>query len=157
MSVSRPTAALLGVAALLASAGCAQLRAVVSRPPATHLPSELAEPVLLERELEVEATAYNSLRSQTDRRPRLAAWGDRLEPGMRVVAVSHDLIPLGLGEGARVRIDGVPGEWRVADRMPRRWKRAIDLYMGEDVRAARAFGRRSVTIRWLEEPALSAP
>jgi 3D (Asp-Asp-Asp) domain-containing protein len=32
--------------------------------------------------------------------------------------------------------------------MPLRWKRKIDLYMGEDVSAARRFGRRRVRIHW---------
>jgi 3D (Asp-Asp-Asp) domain-containing protein len=36
----------------------------------------------------------------------------------------------------------------VLDRMPSRWTRRIDLYMGRDVEAARAFGRREVRITW---------
>jgi 3D (Asp-Asp-Asp) domain-containing protein len=97
------------------------------------------------------ASAYNSVSGQTDSSPSLAAWGDRLRPGVRSIAVSHDLIPLGLGRGARVRIDELPGEWRVLDRMHPRWSRRIDLYFGNDVRAARLWGRRAVTIRWTAE------
>jgi 3D (Asp-Asp-Asp) domain-containing protein len=101
-----------------------------------------------ERSLAVVATAYNSLPGQTHGDPRAAAWGDVLVPGMRSVAVSFDLLELGLRRGATVRIAGLPGEWVVLDRMPSRWTRRIDLYMGRDVDAARAFGRREVQITW---------
>jgi len=96
----------------------------------------------------VTATAYNSVRAQTDGNPSIAAWGDRLQPGMRAIAVSHDLIRLGLTRGVYVRIDGLPGEWVVLDRMHSRWRKRIDIYMGVDVRAARRWGRRQVQIRW---------
>lgn len=101
-----------------------------------------------ERSLEVTATAYNSLPGQTWGDPTLAAWGDRLRPGMRAIAVSRDLLELGLDHGTKVRIEGVPGSWRVLDKTHRRWKRRIDLYMGEDVRAARRWGKRTVRIYW---------
>jgi hypothetical protein len=42
--------------------------------------------------LRVTATAYNSLPGQTDNTPDLAAWGDRLRPGMKAIAVSRDLL-----------------------------------------------------------------
>ncbi len=106
------------------------------------------------RVLSVKASAYNSVRSQADRDPTITAFGERLRPGMRTIAVSRDLEALGLANGTRVRIDELPGEWRVADRMARRWTRTIDLYFGTDVRAAREWGRRSVTIRWDPPPAL---
>ena len=102
------------------------------------------------QEARVMATAYNSLADQTDDEPDIAAWGDRLEPGMRAIAISRDLARLGLERGTSVCIEGLPGEWRVLDRMHRRWKRRIDIYMGEDVDAALDWGRRPVTIRWEE-------
>ena len=105
-------------------------------------------PGLPSRELQVTATAYNSVRGQTDKSPAVTAYGIRLRPGMRIVAVSRDLEELGLREGVRLRIDGVDGEWRVGDRMHGRWKRKIDLYMGEDVQAAKRWGTRRVWIRW---------
>jgi len=108
----------------------------------------LGFPGAREHEMEVWATAYNSLPGQTDGRPDLTAFGTRLEPGMRVVAVSSDLYDLGLKQGTRLQIEGLPGEWQVADRMNSRWRRKIDLYMGTDVRAAREWGARKVTIRW---------
>ena len=101
-----------------------------------------------QQSLQVTATAYNSLPGQTHGDPSVAAWGDRLEPGMRAIAVSRDLIALGLDRGTRVRIEGLPGEYVVLDKMARRWTRKIDVYMGEDVAAARAWGKRSVQIHW---------
>ena len=101
-----------------------------------------------ERSLEVGATAYNSVAGQTDDHPWLAAWGDPLENGMKVIAVSRDLLQLGLERGTRVRIDGLAGEYVVLDKMNKRWERKIDVYMGDDVDAALGFGRRVVTIRW---------
>jgi len=43
----------------------------------------------------------------------------------------------------------MPGEYIVLDKMNKRWSRTIDVYMGDDVGAARQFGRRrGITIRW---------
>jgi 3D (Asp-Asp-Asp) domain-containing protein len=103
--------------------------------------------------LRVSASAYNSLPEQTDDTPQLTASGVILEPGMRVIAVSPDLLQMGLRYGMLVQIDGMPGEWRVVDRMASRWRHSIDLYMGEDREAARAWGRRNVTIRWRSDRA----
>ena len=100
------------------------------------------------RSVVVDATAYNSLPEQTGEDPSLSASGHRLVPGMKAIAVSPDLVPLGLVHGRKVRIEGVDGVWVVRDRMPARWRRRIDVYMGEDVDAARAFGRRRVRIHW---------
>jgi 3D (Asp-Asp-Asp) domain-containing protein len=102
------------------------------------------------RSVVVDATAYNSLPEQTEGDPSLSASGHRLEPGMRAIAVSPDLARLGLVHGRKVRIDGLLGEWVVRDRMPSRWKRRIDVYMGEDIDKALAFGRRRVRIHWQE-------
>lgn len=101
-----------------------------------------------ERSLEVTATAYNSLAGQTSEQPHLTAWGDRLEPGMKAIAVSRDLIELGLTHGAEVGIEGLPGKYVVRDKMAKRWSRKIDIYMGEDVQRALRWGRRKVTIHW---------
>jgi 3D (Asp-Asp-Asp) domain-containing protein len=102
-----------------------------------------------ERSLVVDASAFNTLRGQTDGQPSIAAWGDELRPGMRAIAVSRDLIELGLTHGTPVRIEGLPGEYRVLDKMHKRWRRKIDIYMGEDVRAARQWGVRKVRIHWI--------
>jgi 3D (Asp-Asp-Asp) domain-containing protein len=101
------------------------------------------------KSLEVVATAYNSLGAQTDwESPNQAAWGDFLKPGMKVIAVSRDLIPLGLDYKTPVEIDGFPGTFLVLDKMHRRKKKTIDIYMGHDVRAAKQWGRKKVTITW---------
>jgi 3D (Asp-Asp-Asp) domain-containing protein len=85
---------------------------------------------------------------QTQGDPTLTASGERLRPGLRARAVSNDLFDAGLGFGARVEIDGLPGEWVVLDRMHSRWRRKIDVYMGVDEARALAFGERKVRIRW---------
>ncbi len=106
-----------------------------------------------EQSLVVTASAYNSLAVQTNKNPNIAAWGDILEPGMKSIAVSRDLIALGLTHGIEVKIDGLPGTYRVLDKMAKRWKKKIDIYMGEDTAAAREWGIRKVTIRWNDQRA----
>lgn len=99
--------------------------------------------------LKVTATAYNSLPSQTDGTPDIAAWGDRLRPGMKAIAVSKDLLKQhGLSRGDKVRISGLDGEYVVLDKMHSRWRKKIDIFMGKDRRAAKKWGRRKVTIHW---------
>ena len=102
----------------------------------------------VERALAVTATAYNSLPGQTDAEPHLAAWGDPLAPGMKVIAVSRDLIPLGLDHRTSVKIEGLPGVYLVLDKMNKRWEKRIDIYMGNDLDAARTWGKRRVEISW---------
>jgi len=100
------------------------------------------------RTMLVTATAYNSVPKQTNTRPWIGAWGHRLEPDMKVIAVSRDLLEEGLTRGVEVEIEGRPGTYRVLDKMGRRWKKRIDIYMGEDVEAARDWGVRKVRIHW---------
>jgi 3D (Asp-Asp-Asp) domain-containing protein len=102
----------------------------------------------LERTLVVTATAYNSVPEQTDSDPLTAAWGDSLAPGMKVIAVSRDLIPVGLDRHTPVKIEGFPGVYLVLDKMNKRWEKRIDIYMGNDLEAARAWGARQVEISW---------
>ena len=102
----------------------------------------------VERALAVTATAYNSLPEQTDADPHLAAWGDPLAPGMKVIAVSRDLIPLGLDHRTSVKIEGLPGVYLVLDKMHQRWTKRIDIYMGHDLDAAQTWGKRRVEISW---------
>ena len=100
------------------------------------------------RALTVTATAYNSLPGQTQGDPSLTAWGDKLVPGMKAIAVSRDLLAMGLTRGVEVTIEGLPGTYVVLDKLNKRWKLRIDIYMGTDVKAARQWGKRQVTIRW---------
>ncbi len=102
----------------------------------------------VEHSLVVTATAYNSLPEQTDAEPHLAAWGDPIAPGMKVIAVSRDLIPVGLDRHTPVTIDGLPGVYLVLDKMNKRWEKRIDIYMGHDREAALAWGKRQVEISW---------
>lgn len=111
--------------------------------------NELAEQSPLNlQELQVTATAYTSSPGQTDDTPNIAAWGDVLEPGMKAIAVSRDLLELGLKHGDKVRIEGLDGEFTVLDKMNKRWERKIDIYMGENLEEAKEWGKQKVTIFW---------
>ncbi len=68
---------------------------------------------------------------------------------MKVIAVSRDLLKVyGLKHGSKVRIKGLSGEYLVLDKMNKRWKKRIDIYMGKDRRKAFKWGRRKVELRW---------
>jgi 3D (Asp-Asp-Asp) domain-containing protein len=103
------------------------------------------------KSLEVTATAYTSNANETDSSPSLAAWGDTLKPGMKIVAVSRDLIEMGLSRGVKVSIDGLDGTYTVLDKMNKRWTRKIDIYMGTNVKRAKEWGKRKVIIRWKDK------
>ncbi len=96
----------------------------------------------------VNATAYTSRPQETDDTPFTAAWGHRLKPGMKVIAVSRDLLRMGLESDSTVRIEGLDGPYRVLDKMNSRWKRSIDIYFGNDLDAAQEFGRQELFISW---------
>ena len=101
------------------------------------------------RELEVTASAYNSLPGQTHiAHPNIGAWGDTLKPGMKAIAVSRDLIEQGLTRNQLVKIEGLPGKYRVLDKMNRRWQQKIDIYMGVNQERAKEWGNQKVTIKW---------
>lgn len=100
------------------------------------------------RTLEVTATAYNSLPAQTQGNPNLTAWGDTLAPGMKAIAVSRDLLAMGFSRGVKVTIEGLPGTYVVMDKLNKRWKMRIDIYMGIDKKAAKQWGKRQVKISW---------
>ena len=101
------------------------------------------------RKLRVTATAYTSHGNQTDSTPFLAAWNNRIRPGMKLIAVSRDMLTrYGMKNGTKVRIGGLPGYYRVRDKMNKRYKKRIDIYMGLNLRKALRWGRRSVVIYW---------
>lgn len=115
------------------------------------LPALIAKdikPIEKEHVLKVTASAYTSTVCQTDRTPYLAAWNNRLKPSVKSIAVSRDLLALGLTNGTKVRIDGYKHNYRVLDKMNKRWKKKIDIYMGCDRSRAMRWGKRTVTIRW---------
>lgn len=94
----------------------------------------------------VTATAYNSLVYQTDLNPNITAFGDSLQPGLKYIAVSRDLLKLGLKHNTPVIIGGLEGVFLVKDKMHSRWRNSIDIYMGEDVKRAKNWGRKRVCI-----------
>ncbi|WP_323788960.1 hypothetical protein [Psychroserpens sp.] len=98
--------------------------------------------------INVTATAYNSLVSQTDSDPFIAAFGDSLKPGLKYIAVSRDLLKLGLQHNTLVKVEGLEGTYLVKDKMHSRWKNKIDIYMGTDVKAAKKWGKRKVNISY---------
>ncbi len=98
--------------------------------------------------LSVVATAYNNVPSQTDDTPDIAAWGDRIKPGMPLIAVSRDLLKMGLKRGMKVQVSGLNGEFIVLDKMNKRYKKRIDIYMGKNIKAARNFGKKRVMLSW---------
>jgi len=98
--------------------------------------------------LEVTATAYNSVKSQTLGVPNITDWGDTLVPGMKSIAVSRDLIDKGLKHGTMVRIDTFTDTFYINDKMHRRWKNRIDIYMGKDAEMAKEWGRKKVKIEF---------
>jgi 3D (Asp-Asp-Asp) domain-containing protein len=138
----RELARLAMAAAVVLHPGGSAASAGVAMTPHPLAESELQGPLL------VEATAYNSVAGQTEGDPEIGAWGDRLDPGVNSVAVSNDLVELGMKRGSRVRIEGLPGVFVVLDRMPPQWQRRIDIHMGESVGAAKEWGRRKVRIYW---------
>ncbi|WP_223669860.1 3D domain-containing protein [Kangiella shandongensis] len=96
---------------------------------------------------EVTATAYTIAEDETKKgHIGVAAWGDRLKPGMKAIAVSRDLIKKGLKHKTEVEIVGM-GKFMVLDKMHRRWRNKIDILM-TDKASARKWGKRTVTIRW---------
>ena len=103
------------------------------------------------KQMQVTATAYTSHYRQTQGNPSVTAWGDTLQPGIKAIAVSRDLIDSGLTHGTRIRIDDLPGTYEVLDKMHGRWTRRIDIYMGKDVDSAINWGIREVNIRWKEK------
>lgn len=100
------------------------------------------------KSIKVTATAYNSLRSQTSSKPNITAWGDTLKPGMKCVAVSRDLITLGIKHNTQIKIKGLEGIFIVNDKMNKKWRNRIDIYMGVDVTKAKEWGRKKKKIQY---------
>ena len=97
---------------------------------------------------EVTATAYHTAGVLGRQGVGQGAWGDTLREGVKAIAVSRDLIPLGLDSGTPVMIEGLEDTFVVMDKMGRRWKDRIDIYMGIDRKRARNWGRKELTIAW---------
>jgi 3D (Asp-Asp-Asp) domain-containing protein len=66
---------------------------------------------------------------------------------MKIIAVSRDMLTrYGLRNGSKVKIGGLPGYYTVRDKMNKRYRKRIDIYMGVNRRKALRWGRRSVVI-----------
>jgi len=100
------------------------------------------------KSFQVIATAYNSLAYQTSSNPNVTAFGDSLRPGLRYIAVSRDLLESGLVHNTKVKIEGFDSLFTVKDKMNRRWRKRIDIYMGVDVKKAKKWGKKNVTIQY---------
>jgi len=100
-----------------------------------------------EHRLAVTAVAYTLDKRQTDDDEDIGAWGDELDDEANIIAVSRDLLEMGLRRGTKVRIEGRRGEYVVMDLMHPRWKKHIDILM-EDEDDAFAWGRRKAKISW---------
>ncbi|WP_241697196.1 3D domain-containing protein [Winogradskyella eckloniae] len=96
----------------------------------------------------VTATAYNSLAYQTNSNPSITAFGDSLKPGLRYIAVSRDLLDSGLVHNTKVKIKGFDSLYTVKDKMHRRWRNRIDIYMGNDIEKAKKWGKKKVEIQY---------
>jgi len=96
------------------------------------------------------ATAYTSSVRETDSTPYLAAWRNQLNPKVKSIAVSRDLLDIGLTNGMKVRIKGLEGEFLVLDKMNKRWTNRIDIYMGNDLKKALNWGKKEVIVYWID-------
>jgi 3D (Asp-Asp-Asp) domain-containing protein len=66
---------------------------------------------------------------------------------MKIIAVSRDMLTrYGLRNGSKVKIGGLSGYYTVRDKMNKRYRKRIDIYMGVNRRKALRWGRRSVML-----------
>ncbi len=88
-------------------------------------------------------TAYNSTPEQTDGSPCIAADGtnicERYRAGEKICAANW--VPI----GTRLRVPGY-GDCTVADRMATRHSTKVDVFLDQDVGAARAWGARRIEV-----------
>lgn len=104
------------------------------------------------KSLLVTATAYNDVHWQTTAiNSSITAWGDTLKEGMKVIAISRDLLDSGLTYNTPVYIPALDDTYYVMDKMHSRWRNKIDIYMGKDVKRAKEWGRRKIYINWVKE------
>ena len=132
--------------------GCGTESPTPVKPESTKVSKASKPKVQKEHVLRVTSSAYTSCKRETDSTPYLAAWNNRLKPGVKSIAVSRDLLKLGLKNGSYVTIDGLKGKYKVLDKMHKRWTKKIDIYMGCNLKRARRWGKRKVTIRWAKSP-----
>ena len=100
------------------------------------------------KSIDVTATAYNSVPSQTQGNPIIRAWGDSLKLEIPSIAVSRDLLALGITHNTPVKIEGFDSIFLVQDKMNKRWRNRIDIYMGKDIKKAKKWGRKKICIEY---------
>ncbi len=147
----------------LALPGCAGTKAAKSTPSVTAAaPSaadafgRLADPDFLfsspskgrVNTLKVKALAYCSVGGKKAKRSTRGAWGDTLREEDNAVAISPDLLEMGLDRGDLITIEGLPGKYKVLDVMHDRHDRTIDIFYGDDRCGAMQWGKRTLTISW---------
>ena len=100
--------------------------------------------------LRVKAMAYTScsVGKKHAKRAVRGAWGDTLSPGIKAVAVSRDLLDMGLDHGDVISIEGLPGQYKVLDVMHSRHAKTIDIFYGNDDCGATQWGKRTLNITW---------
>lgn len=93
----------------------------------------------------VTSTAYTRSKDETDDTPDIAAWGYRYtdKDHWKSVALSRDLLALGLSDGDTIWINGEPK--RVSDKMARRWRQKVDLLVPTKHIALNVWGKRKVS------------
>ena len=88
-------------------------------------------------------TAYNSVPWQTDDTPCIGAFGDDL-------CVLHKVGDLScaadLEYGTKLWIPPFQNWCTVRDRMARKFKDRVDLFMGDDIEGAKKFGKQKLTL-----------
>jgi 3D (Asp-Asp-Asp) domain-containing protein len=100
--------------------------------------------------IKVTATAYTSSTKECDASPFLAAWRNKLSPKVPSIAVSRDLLEIGLTNGMKVHVEGLEGEFVVLDKMNKRWTNRIDIYMNNNRQKALKFGKRKLKVYWID-------
>ena len=148
----------------LALPGCAGTKTPKTAPtlaaaPGIDAQGRLADPNFLftgsdkrrDNRLTVKAMAYTSCSTSGKKKSKRAArgaWGDALTDDVNAVAVSPDLLEMGLDRGDLITIEGLPGQYKVLDVMHGRHDKTIDIFYGDDRCGALQWGKRTLTITW---------
>ena len=92
--------------------------------------------------ISVNSSAYNLVKSQTSGNPKIGACG-MISKKQPAIAVSRDLRKR-LPCNAKVKINGKI--YTVRDTMANRWKNKIDICFYEDIKGAKHYGIKNVTM-----------
>ncbi|MHC1789820.1 hypothetical protein [Solidesulfovibrio sp.] len=100
------------------------------------------------KSVRVKALAYTACSVKSKKRTPRGAWGDALTSDIKAVAVSPDLLDMGLDRGDVISIEGLPGQYKVLDIMHGRHDKTIDIFYGDDRCGAMQWGKRTLNITW---------